>query len=334
MKLRVGLIGLGDGWEQRHRPALRALADRFEVRAVCDQVKHRAQWAAVEFGAAAIDGFHALAAREDVDAVLMLAPQWYGSLPILAACECGKAVYLGHGLVLEEELAETIRQRVEKAGIAFMAEFLRRQSPATVRLKELIATRLGPPRLLFCHHRLPFAERGERVSISRPQPSMLQELIEQVDWCRYVVGFEPHWVTGIRHSGTASDPDYQMMSLDFSEGSEPGSGAIAQISCGRYFPAAWREAISYRPLAALQVSCEHGIAFIDLPSTVIWFDDAGRHQESLDSERPIGEQLLTQFHRAVTSLVRKSRDLEDACRAMSIVRQAMRSFQEGVRLPL
>jgi predicted dehydrogenase len=235
---------------------------------------------------------------------------------------------------LEEELAEAIRQRVEKAGIAFMVEFLRRQSPATVRLKELIATRLGPPRLLFCHHRLPIAEHGQHTSANRPRPSMVQELIEQVDWCRYVVGEEPRWVTGIRHTGAASDPDYQMMSLDFSEGSEPGGGAVAQISCGRYFPAAWREAISYRPQAALQVSCEHGMAFVDLPSTVVWFDDAGRHQESLDSERPIGEQLLTQFHRAVTSLVRKSRDLEDACRAMSIVRQAMRSFQEGVRLPL
>jgi predicted dehydrogenase len=335
MKLRVGLIGLGEGWENRHRPALRALADRFEVRAVCDQVKHRAQWAAAEFGAKAVDGFRALAAREDIDAVLMLAPQWYGSLPILAACDAGKAVYLGHGLALEAELAETIRQRVEKAGVAFMAEFLRRQSPATLRLKELIATRLGPPRLLFCHHRLLIAESSDRAPPCRPQPSIFQELVEQVDWCRYVVAKEPHWVTGIRCAGGGeSGTDYQMMSLDFSDGPEPGTGAVAQISCGRYFPASWREAITYRPLAALQVCCEHGIAFVDLPSTVIWFDEAGRHQESLDGERPIGEQLLTQFHRAVISLVRKSRDLEDACRAMSIVEQALRSHREGVRLPL
>ena len=335
MKLRVGLVGLGEGWENRHRPALRALADRFEVRAVCDQVKHRAQWAAAEFGAKAVDGFRALAAREDVDAVLMLAPQWYGSLPLLAACDAGKAVYLGHGLALEPDLVETIRPRVEKAGIAFMAEFLRRQAPATLRLKELIATRLGPPRLLFCHHRLPIGSPGEHASVGRGQPSIHQELVEQVDWCRYVVASDPRWVTGIRYAGGGvGGPEYQMMSLDFSDGPEPGMGAIAQISCGRYFPANWREAIGYRPLAALQVCCEHGIAFVDLPSTLIWFDDAGRHQESLDGERPVGEQLLTQFHRAVTSLVRKSRDLEDVCRAMAIVEQAMRSFREGVRLAL
>lgn len=335
MRLRVGIIGLGEAWEHRHRPALRTLADRFEVRAVCDQVKHRAQWAAAEFGAKAIDGFRALAERRDVDAVLLLGPQWYGPLPILAACSAGKAVYLGHGFALEPEWSETVRRRVEESGIAFMTELLRRQAPASLRLKELIATRLGPPRLLFCHHRLPIVESGEHAPSCRAQRSLRQELVELVDWCRYVVGDEPRWVTGIRYAAPGSGgPEYQMMSLDFSPGSEPGTGAVAQISCGRYFPAGWREAISYRPLASLQVCCERGIAFVDLPTTVIWFDDAGRHQESLDSERPTTERLLTQFHRAVTSLVRQGRDLDDACRAIAIVDRATQSFLQGVRLPV
>ena len=60
MKLRVGLIGLGDFWHQRHAPALRMLSDRFELRAVCDQVAHRAHQVAAEFGAAAVDGFRVL----------------------------------------------------------------------------------------------------------------------------------------------------------------------------------------------------------------------------------------------------------------------------------
>jgi len=333
MKLRVGLLGVGEAWEQRHRPALHALADRFEVRAVCDQVGRRAQLAAAEFGADTVDGFRALAAREDIDAILMLAPQWYGTLPILAACDAGKAVYFGGGQPLEPEWVETIRRRVQESGIAFMAEFLRRQSPASLRLKELIATRLGPPRLLFCHHRLPIPEHANQCS--RPHRTILQELVEQVDWCRYVVGRDPRWVTGITHTGQESgEADYQMLSLDFSEGDTPGTGPIAQISCGRYFPAAWHEAITYRPLAALQVSCAHGLAFVDLPATVIWFDEAGRHQESLESERPVGEYLLTQFHRSVTSLVRKTSDLEDACRALWIVQQADRSFREGRRIRL
>ena len=125
-----------------------------------------------------------------------------------------------------------------------------------------------------------------------------------------------------------------MMSLDFSPRGKPGTGAVAQISCGRYVPRGWQEAISYRPLAALQVSCQRGIAFVDLPATLVWFDEAGRHQESLDSERPVGEQLLTHFYRSVTSLVRHTCDLEDAYRAICVVQAARRSHEEGRRIEL
>ena len=67
MKLRVGLVGLGPFWESRHRPALRALSDRFEVRAICCQVARHGQQAAKEFGAACVDGYQSLAQRQDID---------------------------------------------------------------------------------------------------------------------------------------------------------------------------------------------------------------------------------------------------------------------------
>ncbi|MBX7071659.1 MAG: Gfo/Idh/MocA family oxidoreductase [Pirellulales bacterium] len=341
MKLRVGLVGLGSDWESRYRPALRALSDRFEVRAVCEQVAHRAAQAAREFNADQIDGFRALSRREDIDAVLMLSRQWYGSLPILAACDAGKAVYTAAGLELDETMALKIKQRVERAGIAFMAEFPCRQAAATIRLKELIATRLGAPRLLFCHRRKP--AEGSADSRLGVHADRLGDLIELVDWCRYVVGAEPSAVFGVLHR--ASNPpseeapelpceDYQMMSLEFSPSGQFGAGPLAQISCGRYVPANWSEAVAFRPPAALQVACENGIAFIDLPSTLIWFDNAGRHQESLDSERPLGEQLLSLFYRSVTSLVRNTASLEDAYRALDVVIKARQSFEEGRRIPI
>jgi predicted dehydrogenase len=332
MKLRVGLVGLGQAWEVRHRPALRALADRFEVTAVCDQIAVRAEQAARDFGAQAIDGFRALANRHDVDAILMLAPQWYGYLPVLAACDAGKAVYCATTLEIDLEEARRIKQRVEEAGVAFMSEFPRRQSPATIRLKELIATRLGPPRLLFCHMRRPAEEPPTARASTRISPT--GDLIELVDWCCYVVGHKPTSVLGIQHAGPDGSDDYQMMNLDFSAERLPGTGPTAQISCGRYMPAKWQEAAAYRPPAALQVACERGIAFIDLPTTLVWFDEAGRHQEALDSERPVGEQLLGQFHRAVTSLVRNPAGLDDAFRALAIVQQARASHTHWRRVGL
>jgi len=337
MKLRVGLVGLGTAWDVRHRPALRALSDRFDVRAVCEPVAARAETTARDFAADPVDGFRALAAREDVDAVLVLSGQWYGALPILAACDYGKAVYCAAALDFDTEQARQIKERVEASGVAFMAEFPRRQAPATLRLKELIATRLGSPRLLFCHQRVAAEAAGvQHRATAQATVSRTHDLVELVDWCRYVVGREPTSVLGLSHVKQA-DPeeiDYEMMSLDFSGPTGPGTKATAQISSGRYMPAFWHEAVTYRPPAALQVACEDGIAFIDLPSTLVWFDKAGRHMESLDSERPVGEQMLSQFHRAVTSLVRNTSGLEDAYRAMLVVQSAHRSHAEGCRIQL
>ena len=334
MKLRVGLVGLGNDWDSRYRPALNALSDRFEVRAVCEEVAHLAESAARQFSAVAVDGYQAMLRRDDIDALLMLAPQWYGALPILAACDAGKSVYCATSLVTDPAQATLIKERVERSGVAFMAEFPRRHAPATLRLKELIATSLGPPRLLFCHHRLLIDENGSR-RLPPWQQQMNFVLMELVDWCHYVMQREPKSVMGTRHcNAPEGDADYVAMSVDFSDDEPPGFGPLAQISCGHYMPRNWHEAVSFRPPAHLQVRCENGIAFIDLPTSITWFDEAGRHHESLDSERPVGEQLLLRFHRSVTSLVRNLSDLGDAYRAIQVVLASQQSAAEGQRVSL
>lgn len=333
MRIRVGLIGLGRNWETRHRLALRALSDRFEVRAVCDQVSHRAATAAREFQAEAVDGFRSLVTRGDIDAVLMLGAQWYGPLPIFAACEAGKDVYWAGALELLPDEIQQVRQCVEQSGVAFVAELPRRLAPATIRLKELIATRLGAPRLLFCHHRFAAQPAATNHAGATAHCDATRDLVELVDWCRYVVGSEPHSVLGMHHAAPNGPvPDYEMLSLDFSAAGALCAGAVAQISASRYLSLHWPEAITFRPPAALQVACENGVAFVDLPATLIWFDSAGRHMESLDAERPIDEQLLLRFHRAVTSLVQNVASLNEAFSALAIVQQARASHNNGQRI--
>jgi predicted dehydrogenase len=219
-----------------------------------------------------------------------------------------------------------------------MAELPRRHAPATVRLKELIATRLGMPRLLFCHRRIPLSG-GAAAAHPRDRASEARDLMELVDWCRYVVGADPTSVVSVRHAAApgGETDDYQMMSLDFTVGvdgaaPQPGNGPLAQISCGYYMPRQWEEAVGFRPPAALQVACERGIAFVDLPASLVWFDAAGRQQESLESDRPVGEQMLLQFHRKVTSLVRAVSGLDDSLAAMRIVQAATTSQAEGRRV--
>jgi len=124
------------------------------------------------------------------------------------------------------------------------------------------------------------------------------------------------------------------MTLDFSPAGEIGTGAVAQIACGSYVAPQWQEATAFRRPADLQVVCQRGIAFLDLPHTVVWFDEAGQHSELLDHDRPVGEQLLLHFHRQVNSLVLKSASLEDAFKALTIVNRAQESYVQRRRFEL
>ena len=327
MKLRVGVVGVGSAWESRHLPALRALEDRFEVVAVCDPVQHRAQQVARQFDAKVYDGFRVLMDRDDIDCVLLLSSTFYGATPIFAACEYGKAVFCAAALELEDQQAAELRQRVQESGIAFMAEFGCRLSPATLRLKELLATRLGKPRLLFCNRRRSSpdqCESGDRCA---------RDLVELVDWCRYVVDGNPtSLLATAHHSPETPFYDYFAVSLDFSPNAEVGKGPVAIIGCGNYVPEALEESLAYRRPADLKVVCDKGIAFVDLPNTVAWFDGAGQHLEKLDQEPNVGEQLLLHFHRAVQSLVLKTASLEDAHHAITITNQAKVSCRTGQRI--
>ena len=353
MKLRVGVVGLGDQWHSRHLPALRALSDRFEVRAVCSQVAERARAVAKEFNAVATDGFRSIVEREDIDVILALSPEWFGPLPILAACDAGKAVYSSAAMDVSPDEAFELRRRIEQSGVAFMAELPRRHSPATIRLKELIATRLGKPKLLFCHERLPIEDQANARRQGSHCSLVWRNQMELADWCCYLVDAEPESVISAVHQQCqqSTSPFYQMISLTFPPQSstpansnaptaderlpsETPSGPLAQLSVGHYIPQSWPDALSFKRPASVQVCCEHGMAFIDLPSNLIWFDGAGQHTESLEFERPVGEQMLDRFYRAVTSLIRRTTDPQDAYRAMKIVMGAAESAASGKRVIL
>lgn len=337
MKLRIGLIEIGPAWQTRHRPALRMLQDRFDVRAVCCGVAKKAEPIAAEFQADLLDGYRAMVARNDIDAVMILERSWHGWLPVIAACEAGKAVYWAGDPQFDPVADAAVYRHVDESGIAFMAELPRRFAPATLRLKELIATKLGAPRLIFCHRRLSvIPAKPGGICDSDPLAESRRELVELIDWCRYVVAREPSSVTALVHHAPGTGDggedqqrqrDYQCLSLRFAA-TDTAPEVICQLSCGQYIPAAWHEAIGFRPPSAMQICCEHGVAFIDLPSTLVWFDEAGRHLEGLDTELSVGEQLLTQFHRTVTSLVRRRNDLDDAFRAAGVLFAADRSAKE------
>src|SRR6516165_3280593 len=90
--LRVGIIGLGRRWRRRYRPALEALRDRYEIKAVCDEVRARAVHEGRHLGCAAM-GPGGLVARDDLDALLLCSRQWFGLWPVERAAQTGLPVF-------------------------------------------------------------------------------------------------------------------------------------------------------------------------------------------------------------------------------------------------
>jgi predicted dehydrogenase len=300
VRLRVGVIGLGRLWEARHKPALMRLGDRFRVAAVYDQVARRAEIEANAIGCHAAAGIHALIERSDVDVIYLLSPQWFGMHALEPAVESGKPVYCALPLAAEPALIERLDGRLRDGKSFFMPEFARRHYPATIRLRELLATRLGPPRLIVGQVRLSgfdrYGQPGPSTQIA-PAPLLLDPGSYVLDWTRYVFQSEPMSLQGSGNvmipGPTAGEHDVEALAIEF-----PGGG-LAQWTIARYHRGAWGEAARFLPTPGIQVFAERGAAWLEMPDRIVWTDSEGQHEERLSLEPTIGETLNAHFHRAI-----------------------------------
>jgi predicted dehydrogenase len=324
----VGVIGLGRLWETRHKPSLARLKDRFRITAVYDQVFRRAEIEAAQLGCAACQGLAALVERPDVDAIYLLSPQWFGLYPAHLACAAGKAVYCGLPLSGDQAELESLIQRVDETGIAFMPEFARRCYPATLRLKELLATSLGSPRLVLGHSRLfgfdRYAVPGPTTQIS-PAPLLIDPGSFLIDWCTFLMQALPTSIQGTRcvvlpaEAGESAESDFESFVATF-----PG-GATAQIGFGRFYRSSWGEATRFLPASGFQIYAEHGAAWLEMPERIQWWDSRGAHEERLPLEPTIGDVLNDQFHRLVHRGQSLAPTIHDALKIARLVRDLKQS---------
>jgi predicted dehydrogenase len=328
VRLRVGVIGLGRLWEARHKPALARLRDRFQVTAVYDQVFRRAEIEAGQFGCAAVEGVAALVDRPDVDVIHLLTPQWFGLHPIELACAAGKAVYCALPLAGAIDELEQAASLVEASRIVFMPEFARRFYSATLRLRELLATSLGNPRLILGHSRLfgfdRYGSPGPTTQMTLA-PLMVDPGSYLLDWCSFLFQSAPVAVQGSAGMilGEPGGPDFESFTAEFA------GGGLAQISFGRYHRNPWGEATKFLPTPGFQVYAEKGAAWIELPDRVQWSDASGVHEERLPLEPTVGEVLNDHFHRLVRGEKTLAPSIHDALAVARRIGDIRRSQREG-----
>lgn len=298
-RIRVGVIGLGRLWEARHKPALTRLRDHFEVVALYDQVGRRAEIEARQLGCLAARGLTELVESPDVDAVFLLTPQWFGLHPVVLCLDADKAIYSALPMASYPDEVEAIAARVEGRPVPFMTEMPRRFYPVTLRLRELLATSLGRPRLIVAQTRLHGFDRYGEPGPTRqlaPATLLIDPGCNLIDWCRFLTGEEPAEVRGEAATlltSTESDwgPDYQQVHLRFP------SGTAASLTMMRHHHFAWGDAGQFLPQPGIQVYAERGAAWLEMPDRIQWSDDSGCHEERLPMEPSVGERLAAQFAR-------------------------------------
>ena len=317
-RLGVGIIGLGRLWEARHKPALLRRTDRFRIVAVYDQVARRANTEANALRCEAVEGLNALVQRPDIDAVYVLGPQWFGLHPVSIAAEAGKAIYCAVAFAGDPRGAERAAAAVHASGVPFMPELARRFYPATLRLRELIATALGPVRLVVGHARLAAFDRYDSpgpATQTTPAPLAVDPGGNLLDWCRFIFQADPAAVggQGARLVSGSADDDYDAFALDFSD------GRMAQVSLSRHHRTLWGEAERYLPAPGFQVFAERGAAWLEMPDRIRWSDAKGVHDEHLPAEPTVGDVMNDHFHRLVLGRESLAPGLDDALATARLV---------------
>lgn len=284
--LTLGLVGVGPGWDRRYKGAVRRLSERCAIRAVFDPVLSRAQAVAQECGAEVSLGMRQLFERADVQAVLMLDSAWYGSCPLEWCVTAHKPVFLADAWGLDFSEAERLDRLANANGVSLVPEFPHRFTPATSRLRELIATTLGPVRSVTLSEPL-------STVCSVPGDNALSVTAALLDWCVCVARCDARTLVVVNHAHEGP-PNGWRFTLN--------TAGNAQI-CG-FVPLATAEEASPASFQ-LELECQQGRARIVNPEELCWqLHGADERVESLGSERTTYDVMFDQFcRRAIGGLV-------------------------------
>ena len=308
--LSVGILGLGTEWETKYRPALQQLRGRICPRGIYDPVLNRAAQAAAELKIAHSGGMLELIGRSDIHAILMLQDGWYRDAALAFCATHNKPLFFS-GATTWRISGQTHRQEARESTAAMIMPALRlRYTPATSRLRELMATRLGHP--VEIRLALEPPDSDQRGPSDFPaQPMLVAELF---DWCRYVVGARAKFVDSTNRE--SSDPATASVRLHFRQ--DPGSlpGAIATLDLGTLTAG---EAVVAGARFTAHVTCEHGNAIISSDQQITWEHGGATTTENLEGEREPAVVMLDLFCRRVVGglvPVPTDDDLETAQRTM------------------
>jgi hypothetical protein len=275
-RVGLGLIGLGSAWERPYRDILLKMQHRLAIRNVFDPVEVRAQSIAAEFDADAVGSLYQILHRPNLQGFIVLDPGWMGSGAMSIIAAAGKPVFLAAQLLRRTvELRDFVAtasssKRLTDPDELMLPELGLRFTPASCRLRELIATRLGP-----VHH----------IEIECNPDADQESKAFLIDWCSDIMGQGP---TTWEHS-EASAKMKSGIRLSYS----PAKSIHGER--GAFIKSAAKSSGTY----LIRVECDHGHATVDGRARIAWQNSSAANDETLMDERSETEILIDQFCRRV-----------------------------------
>jgi hypothetical protein len=298
-RVGLGLIGLGSSWEQLYRETLLRLQNRMKIRLIYDPVEARAKSVAGELDADFAGSLRQMLARSTLQGLLVLDPGWLGAGALDLIARCGKPVYLS-GTVLRQTsvlraVLKSTRSSIESqtqlnADELWIPEFGLRFTPSTCRLRELIATRLGP---------------AEHILIECDLSAGTADLAHLVDWCANLVGQMPNRSTIANGQSSAE----RRIDLEFPPASSSSKRRTASL----------QQFTESNHSVQFSISCERGNAFLTDRTRIVWQTSTESADESLVNERVETEILIDQFCRRAVGGLNPVGRLSEFLRAIEIV---------------
>ena len=334
----VGVAGLGPDWPERQRPALERLAGRVRIVAVHDAVPARTRAAAADLsrqyggqsggaGTAAAGGLLALARRPEVRAVLLGDPAWWGLAGLDLLLRADKPVLLAGPVDPRDDRLDALAARAASAGTVVTPDLSFRFTPATLRLRELVATTLGG---VYAIHLIAPLPTPDPLHAAYGQPLTAWHFARLADWAA-------HLLPGpVREIAATADPAAGATAAQLRL--EPGAAATGEARGGRGAALRVAAAADLAGDAATikaTVRCERGTATLSgLHGLRYTVRGEPERVEDLEAERPGFDTLLALFlRRAVGGLI-PAPDLHDLGWAMTLTRAATAAAAAGEPVPI
>jgi predicted dehydrogenase len=324
--INLGIVGLGPVWESRYRPVLEKLRHRVRVRAVYDTIASRGEQVAFEFGAIPYQGVTALLAQPDLRGILVLDTSWHGNALLHFVRKARKPAYIAGSLGEDWNEILELRSLVESEGLLVMPEFSRRFTPATCRLRELIATRLGRPRHIAIHAVPPAADAPDAIPGQAGETDFLVGLL---DWCRYVVRSTAVMLESapLRHDGPhegSHEGGSRSIAIEFAEMRDIGRRPTVVLELHRPPQPAGQKGVASG--VCFTVACERGEAVLEGPAHIRWSISGEEGKtESLTADRSEVEVMIDHFCRRLAGGLIPIADISDVCRCLRLVHAAKES---------